>query len=168
MTKFFNPEIEYVTKLNFHNPNATELDKTLFSLKKSTILKKEHENANPITRFVQTKNVLIKKESILDEQHKKLINNIKIANLNTEHHLEFKKKSLEDKLKELRSEERMATTQLTICKKETSDYQIDVEFLGNYFKYTGFEDKLNKMTKTTSDFDNYEKVVKMKKLIEVI
>jgi hypothetical protein len=48
--KFFQPDVEYVTKLNFYNPNHIESN-TLYNLKKSSAIEKQKEENNTILRL---------------------------------------------------------------------------------------------------------------------
>lgn len=93
----------------------------------------------------------------------------RIENLNIESVLEGKRKLLEDQMKDLKSEEKRIFYNITLCKKEIEDFEVDVEFLTNFYKYSGFEEKYNRMMgrKSQQDNESYDKMMKLKKLLDV-
>ena len=48
--KFYLPDVEYVTKLNFYNPDKIS-NNTLYNLKKSTAVEKQKEEATVFTKL---------------------------------------------------------------------------------------------------------------------
>jgi hypothetical protein len=94
----------------------------------------------------------------------------RLENMNTESIQESKRKHLEDKIKEQKSELKKYYYQMGVLKKEMDDLSIEIEYLDNFFKYTGIDEQYNKAIARQSKFDkaeDFEKLMKLKKLIDV-
>ena len=95
----------------------------------------------------------------------------RLENMNTESIYESKRKNIEDKMKEHKSELKKYFYQMGVLKKEMDDLDIEIEYLDNFFKYTGIDEQYNKAIARQSKFDkaeDFEKLMKLKKLIDVI
>ena len=87
----------------------------------------------------------------------------RLENINYETILEEKRFQLEDRLKHHKEEINKLFSHLGNTKKECENLDIDVEFLANYHKYSGLDNKYNKKKTDIS----YDKMMMMKKYIDV-
>jgi seryl-tRNA synthetase len=128
------------------------------------VIKKQSEKLPKLTHFLHSPPNEI-------EVNKRLSNMRRLENMNQENIFEAKRKSLEEKVKEHKTEMKKLYHQLGVCKKELEELQLDIEFLENYRKYTGFDEKFNKVIgrkSSPSDLgQDFEKIMRLKKIIDV-
>ena len=106
----------------------------------------------------------------------------RLENISYESNLEDKRSTLEEKITQYKLDQKKIYMQLGSLKKEIEDLTIDIDFLGNFYKFTSLQQKINNMSSTYSNNQNiqmalrkksvndsgsYDKMMLMKKYVDV-
>jgi hypothetical protein len=106
----------------------------------------------------------------------------RLENISYESNLEDKRSALEEKIRQYKLDQKKIYQQLGSLKKEIEDLSIDIDFLGNFYKFTSMQHKINNMStnytnnqnnsllmrkKSMSDIGSYDKMMLMKKYVDV-
>ena len=145
----FNPDEEYVTKLNFFNIDSQRdyIKKvTLYNLNTKpqfpTIIKKDTDNAESFNEKKRILNELKSKKTMFDkkkssESSKQIYVN-RYENTFKENQLEKERKEIEKKMYKLKEMIKSLSSELSITIKELDNLQLDVEIVQNYRNYNLF------------------------------
>ena len=90
-----------------------------------------------------------------------------MENINSESSLEDRRKKLEESLKENKLEIKNLFSQMGVFKKVIENLDLDLEFLGNFSKYSGLEKKYYNMTMNMNFEKNFESMMKINKILDV-
>ena len=145
----FNPDEEYVTKLNFFNigsrrDNAKKA--TLYNLNTfqqfPSIIKKDHDNAESFKEKKRILNELNSKKTMFDKQNnsegsKQTYVN-RYENTFKENQLEKERKEIEKKMYKLKEMIKSLSNELSITIKEIDNLKLDVEIMQNYRSFNLF------------------------------
>ena len=145
----YNPDEEYVTKLNFFDIASVRENKTkitLYNLNTITqfpaLLKKNNDNAESFKEKKRILNELNNKMTMLDkkkssESSKQTYVN-RFENAFKENQLEKERKEIEKKIYKLKEMRKGLSTELSDTIKEIDNLKIDVEIMQNFRSYNLF------------------------------
>ena len=145
----YDPDEEYVTKLNFFNIDSQRdyIKKvTLYNLNTKpqfpTIIKKDTDNAESFNEKKRILNELKSKKTMFDkknnsESSKQTYVN-RYENTFKENQLEKERKEIEKKMFKLKEMIKSLSNELSITIKELDNLQLDVEIVQNYRNYNLF------------------------------
>ena len=148
----FNPDEEYVTKLNFFNIGAknNNLKKiTLYNLNTvpifPSILKKDSENVESFKEKKRILNELNLKKTVFDKQNnsdssKQTYVN-RYENTFKENNLEKERKEIEKKIYKLKEMIKSLSNELSVTIHEIDNLKLDVDIMNNYTSYNLFNNK---------------------------
>jgi len=170
----FNPDEEYVTKLNFFNIGSRRDNKkreTLYNLNTvpqfPSILKKDHENAESfkekkrILNELNSKKALYDKENNSDDSKQTYVN--RYENTIKENKLEKERKEIEKKIYKLKEMVKSLSNELSITIKEIDNLKLDVDIMQNYRSYNLFnKNNLNKKNENKNKDNNNNQSLKEK------
>ena len=147
----FNPDEEYVTKLNFFSIGTKKDNKqkiTLYNLNTvpifPSILKKDHDNAESFKEKKRILNELNEKKTMFDKNNnpegsKQTYVN-RYENAFKENQLEKERKGVEKKMYKLKEMIKSLSNELSITIKEIDNLKLDVEIMQNYRSYNLFNE----------------------------
>ena len=147
----YNPDEEYVTKLNFFSIGTKRDNKqkiTLYNLNTvplfPSIIKKDHDNAESFKEKKRILNELNEKKTMFDrnnnqEGSKQTYVN-RYENAFKENQLEKERKEIEKKMYKLKEMIKSLSNELSITIKEIDNLKLDAEIMQNYRSYNLFND----------------------------
>ena len=151
----YNPDEEYVTKLNFFNieTKRSNIKKiTLYNLNTvpqfPTIIKKDSENIESFKEKKRILNELKSRKTMFDKNNnsegsKQTYVN-RYENAFKENKLEKERKEIEKKIYKLKEMIKSLSNELSITLKEIDSLKLDVQIMQNYRSYNIFNNNINK------------------------